>query len=67
MTGSGNPDLYVRFGAQPTTTAFDCRPALSGASETCSLTVPAGQSAAYIMVQGVTSATYNLNISYTRP
>jgi vibriolysin len=29
--------------------------------------VPAGQSSAYIMVRGVTSATYNLNISYTRP
>jgi vibriolysin len=67
MTGTGNPDLYVRFGAAPTTNAYDCRPALSGASETCSLTVPAGQSSAYIMVRGVTAATYNLDISYTRP
>ena len=42
MTGTKDPDLYVRFGSAPTTTAYDCRPALSGASETCTLTVPAG-------------------------
>src|SRR5205085_2912737 len=28
--GSGDADLYVRFGAQPTTTTFDCRPFVSG-------------------------------------
>ncbi|WPB78635.1 M4 family metallopeptidase [Archangium violaceum] len=67
MTGSGDPDLYVRFGAQPTTTTYTCRPYLSGASETCDVTVPAGQTSAYIMVRGYTAATYNLAINYTRP
>ncbi|WP_309242999.1 M4 family metallopeptidase [Hyalangium versicolor] len=69
MTGTKNPDLYVRFGAAPTTTTYNCRPALSGASETCDLTVPAGQSSAYIMVRGAGSgsATYNLTINYTKP
>jgi vibriolysin len=67
MTGTGDPDLYVRFGAAPTTTSYNCRPYLSGASETCDLTVPAGQSSAYVMVRGYTSATYTLNISYTQP
>jgi vibriolysin len=69
MTGTKNPDLYVRFGAAPTTTAYNCRPALSGASETCDVTVPAGQSSAYIMVRGAGSGTasYNLTISYTKP
>ncbi|WP_224243141.1 M4 family metallopeptidase [Hyalangium gracile] len=69
MTGTRNPDLYVRFGSAPTTTAFDCRPNLSGASETCTLTVPSGQSSAYIMVRGAGSgtATYSLTINYTRP
>ncbi len=67
MTGSGDPDLYVRFGAAPTTTTYNCRPYLSGASETCDLTVPAGQSSAYIMVRGYTAATYNLAINYTKP
>jgi vibriolysin len=69
MTGMKNPDLYVRFGSAPTTTAYDCRPALPGASETCTLTVPAGQSSAYIMVRGAGSGTaaYDLIISRTAP
>ncbi len=67
MTGSGNPDLYVRFGSAPTTNAYDCRSASSGASETCTVTVPAGQSSAYVMVRGASSGTYNLSLRYTRP
>ncbi len=69
MTGTRNPDLYVRFGSLPTTSAYDCRPATSGASETCTLTVPAGQSSAYVMVRGAGSGTasYTLTVNYTRP
>jgi hypothetical protein len=26
MTGTGDPDLYVRFGAKPTTASYNCRP-----------------------------------------
>lgn len=33
--GSGDADLYVREGAQPTTTSYDCRPYLNGNNETC--------------------------------
>ncbi|MCX7555723.1 S8 family serine peptidase [Xanthomonadaceae bacterium JHOS43] len=33
--GSGDADLYVRRGAQPTTTDYDCRPYRVGNSETC--------------------------------
>lgn len=33
--GTGDGDLYVRFGAQPTTTTYDCRPFLGGNNETC--------------------------------
>ncbi|NTX02169.1 M4 family metallopeptidase [Myxococcus sp. CA040A] len=69
MTGTRNPNLYVRFGSQPTTNAYDCRPNLSGAAETCTLTVPAGQTAAHVMVRGASNqaATYNLTINYTTP
>jgi vibriolysin len=69
MTGTGNPDLYVRFGAQATTNKFDCQSATSGASETCTLTVPTGQSAAYVLVRGAGSGTasYSLTINYTKP
>ncbi|MBF5044841.1 matrixin family metalloprotease [Aggregicoccus sp. 17bor-14] len=67
MTGSGDPDLYVRFGAAPTLTSYACRPYKTGASETCSLTVPSGQSSAYVMVNGYASGTYALTVRYTRP
>jgi vibriolysin len=69
MTGTRNPNLYVRFGAAPTTNTYDCRPNTSGASETCTLTVPAGQTAAHVMVRGAGSGTasYSLTINYTRP
>jgi len=35
--GSGDADLYVRFGSQPTTSSYDCRPYVGGNSETCSI------------------------------
>ena len=67
MTGTNDPDLYVRFGAQPTTASYHCRPYLSGPTETCELTVPEGQSSVYVMVRGYASSTYTLNIDYTKP
>ncbi|WP_143177645.1 M57 family metalloprotease [Cystobacter ferrugineus] len=67
MTGSGDPDLFVRFGSAPTTSSYACRPYLSGASEACTLTVPAGQSKAYIMVRGYSAGSYSLSIGYTKP
>ncbi|RKH39275.1 M4 family metallopeptidase [Corallococcus sicarius] len=36
--GTGDSDLYVRFGSSPTTTTYDCRPYTSGNAETCTLT-----------------------------
>ena len=38
--GTGDVDLYVRSGSQPTTTAYDCRPYLSGNNETCTIAAP---------------------------
>lgn len=67
MTGSGDPDLYVRFGAAPTTGSWDCRPYIAGANERCTLTVPSGESEAYIMVRGYTSGSYTLTVTYTQP
>ncbi|MBP6631015.1 MAG: peptidase M10 [Kofleriaceae bacterium] len=67
ITGTGDADLYVRFGAAPTTRRFDCRPYLSSATETCTVTVPAGQSQAYVMVNGYTASTYTLNVRWTAP
>jgi Zn-dependent metalloprotease len=35
--GTGDVDLYVKFGSQPTTASYDCRPYLSGNNETCNI------------------------------
>lgn len=52
--GSGDADLYVRFGNPPTTSTYDCRPYLSGNNETCNIANP--QAGTYhIMVRGYSS------------
>ncbi len=35
--GSGDADMYVRFGSAPTDTVYDCRPFLGGNAETCNI------------------------------
>lgn len=52
MTGaSGDADLYVRVGSQPTMTAYDCRPYQGGSNETCTVTLSA-PGVVYISVFG---------------
>lgn len=65
MLGSGDPDLYVRFDNAPTTSAYNCRPYKSGATESCELTVPAAVSKGFVMVRGYTAGTYQLTIEHT--
>ncbi len=49
--GSGDADLYVKFGAAPTTSSYDCRPYLDGNNETCTISnVQAGTY--YVLVYG---------------
>lgn len=64
--GSGDADLYVRQGAAPTTSSYDCRPWIGGNEETCTIAnVVAGTY--YVMLRGYNS--YNnvsLTGSYTR-
>ena len=67
MTGKGDPDLYVRFGAQPTATKWACRPYKTGPTEACSLTVPAGQTQAFLAVHGYAWGQYQLSVTYTAP
>lgn len=65
--GTGDPDLYVKFGSPPTTTSYDCRPYVSGPNESCPIaTAQAGTY--YVMVN--TYAAYSgttLKGSYTAP
>ena len=52
--GTGDADMYVRFGAAPTTSTYDCRPYLSGNNETCNIaTAQAGTY--YVMLRGYTA------------
>ncbi|WP_082028766.1 S8 family peptidase [Xanthomonas sacchari] len=38
--GSGDADLYVRFGSAPTDSAYDCRPYKNGNNESCTFNSP---------------------------
>lgn len=67
MTGSGDPDLYVRFAGAPTLTLFDCRPYVGGATETCTVTVPATATQFYMAINGYTAGTYTLTANYVAP
>ena len=49
--GTGDANLYVRYGSAPTTTTFDCGPATSGSNETCSFAAPAAGTW-HVMVYG---------------
>ena len=35
--GTGDADLYVKFGSAPTDSVYDCRPFLNGNAETCNI------------------------------
>ncbi len=49
--GSGDADMYVRYGAAPTTSTYDCRPYLNGNNETCNISnTQAG--VYYVMLRG---------------
>lgn len=52
--GSGDADLYVRFGSEPTTSSYDCRPYRNGNNETCSFATPQ-TGTYYVMLRGYSS------------
>lgn len=52
--GSGDADLYVKFGSAPTTSSYNCRPYLTGNNESCSFTTPS-TGTYYVMVRGYSS------------
>jgi hypothetical protein len=66
MSGSGDPDLYVRFGSAPTATQFNCRPFLDGPAEECQLAAPSATTA-HIAVNGYTAASYSISVDWTAP
>jgi len=64
MTGTGDADLYVRLGSQPTSGAHDCRPYANGSNETCTVDVPAGTDKVFVSLNGYAdSSDYKVNIT----
>ena len=54
--GTGDADLYVKFGSAPTLTSYDCRPYVTGNSESCPIsTAQAGTY--YVMLNAYASFT----------
>ncbi len=49
--GSGDADMYVKFGSAPTLSTYDCRPFVAGNSESCSFSNPAAGTW-YVMLNG---------------
>lgn len=54
--GTGDADLYVRFGQEASTSSFDCRPYLYGNGETCTFE-PAQAGTYHITVRAYTTYT----------
>lgn len=65
MTGTGDADLYVKYGSAPALLNYDCRPYSSTANEQCLISSPhAGDW--FIMVNGYSpSSTYTLSATYS--
>ena len=49
--GTGDADLYVRFGSPPTLSAFDCRPYTGSHNERCEFN-PAQSGTYFVMIHG---------------
>ncbi|WP_426285320.1 M4 family metallopeptidase [Luteibacter sp. E-22] len=52
--GTGDADLYVKFGSAPTTSSYNCRPYLNGNNETCTFAAPQAGTY-YVKVRGYTT------------
>ena len=63
---SGDVDLHVKFGAQATTSVYDCRPYSSSGNETCTFATPS-VGTYYVRVYGYQtgSVTFNVTASWT--
>lgn len=65
--GSGDADLYVKFGAEPTASDWDCRPYLFGNNESCPID-PAQAGTYFVKLVGYTAfADVNLTGSFVAP
>lgn len=62
--GTGDADMYIRRGSQPTSSTYDCRPYKSGNNESCSFTNPTADTW-HIGIYGYSAASgVNLDVTY---
>ena len=65
--GTGDADMYVKFGAAPTDTTYDCRPYASGNAETCTFAAPSAGTY-YVALKGYAAFSgVSLVGNYTAP
>lgn len=67
LSGSGDPDLYVKFDSQALPSSYDCRPYEPGADETCAFPVPEGKSLVSIAVHGYEDGQFMLEVVASAP
>ncbi len=53
--GTGDADMYVKFGSQPTLSSYDCRPYLSGNNETCNIAAKTTTGRFHVLLHGYSS------------
>ena len=61
--GSGDADLYVKFGSAPTLSSYDCRPYKNGNAESCSFASP--QTGTYYVKLNAYSSYSNVSLKAT--
>jgi hypothetical protein len=69
MTGSGDPDLYVKRNAVTTDAIYDCRPFVAGAAEDCTSAQfhASGPAKFWVGIKGFTEGTASIVVSYKAP
>lgn len=64
--GTGDADLYVKAGSEPTKRTYDCRPYVNGNEESCQIIVPAGESYHIGLYAYKTFENLSLNVQLTQ-
>jgi subtilase family serine protease len=61
--GTGDADLYTKFGSAPTLSSYDCRPYLTGNNESCSVAAP--QAGTYYVLLNAYAAFSGVSVKAT--